>query len=130
MDRVVPQGRVEQHRQMPDDEVDRPEGQRDERMRENVIAALRTVYDPEIPINIYDLGLIYALELKRLRQIPKSKGGDFHLTQATRAGRRFARALVTSTFEGQSSFTEAFRLLGVNKVDTLRRFGAEVGLRI
>jgi FeS assembly SUF system protein len=26
-----------------------------------VIAALRTIYDPEIPVNIYDLGLIYGL---------------------------------------------------------------------
>jgi len=29
----------------------------------NVVAALRTIYDPEIPVNIYDLGLIYQLEI-------------------------------------------------------------------
>ncbi len=32
-------------------------------LKEKVIAALRTVYDPEIPVNIYDLGLIYALNV-------------------------------------------------------------------
>ena len=29
----------------------------------NVVAALRTIYDPEIPVNIYDLGLIYGLDI-------------------------------------------------------------------
>jgi metal-sulfur cluster biosynthetic enzyme len=31
---------------------------------EDVIAALRKVYDPEISINVYDLGLIYNLDIK------------------------------------------------------------------
>lgn len=32
-------------------------------LRARVVAALRTVYDPEIPVNIFDLGLIYALDV-------------------------------------------------------------------
>ena len=32
-------------------------------MQERVIEVLKTVYDPEIPVNIYDLGLIYRVEL-------------------------------------------------------------------
>ena len=55
-----------------------------------------------------------------------SDGAIEHLTQAVRAGRRFSRALVVNTFEGQTSFSEAFRLLGVRKVETLRRFGSEL----
>lgn len=31
--------------------------------KETIIAALQTVYDPEIPVNIYDLGLIYTCEI-------------------------------------------------------------------
>ena len=30
---------------------------------ERVIAAIRQVYDPEIPVNLYDLGLIYAIDI-------------------------------------------------------------------
>ena len=32
-------------------------------LEEQVIDALRGVYDPEIPVNIYDLGLIYTLDI-------------------------------------------------------------------
>lgn len=32
-------------------------------MEERIIEMLRTVFDPEIPVNIYDLGLIYRIEL-------------------------------------------------------------------
>lgn len=32
-------------------------------IEERVVEVLRTVYDPEIPVNIYDLGLIYRIEL-------------------------------------------------------------------
>lgn len=35
----------------------------DERLGEAVVAALKSCYDPEIPVNIYDIGLIYAIEI-------------------------------------------------------------------
>ena len=33
-------------------------------LREQVIAEIRKIYDPEIPVNIYELGLIYDVKVK------------------------------------------------------------------
>ena len=35
----------------------------DHPLYEDVIQACRTVYDPEIPVNIYDLGLVYTIDI-------------------------------------------------------------------
>lgn len=32
-------------------------------IEEKIVAMLRTVYDPEIPVNVYDLGLIYKIDV-------------------------------------------------------------------
>jgi FeS assembly SUF system protein len=41
-----------------------PDGETRPRVTEEaVINAIATVYDPEIPVNIYELGLIYAIEI-------------------------------------------------------------------
>lgn len=34
------------------------------KIEERIIDMLKTVYDPEIPVNIYDLGLIYKIDLQ------------------------------------------------------------------
>ncbi len=41
-------------------------------LKDRVIAALRQIYDPEIPVNLYDLGLIYDIDV--------SKEGDVEVT--------------------------------------------------
>ncbi|MEW6312970.1 MAG: SUF system Fe-S cluster assembly protein [Pseudomonadota bacterium] len=40
------------------------EAARQEELEERVIDMLRTIYDPEIPVNIYELGLIYELDVE------------------------------------------------------------------
>lgn len=35
----------------------------------NVVLALKQVYDPEIPVNIYDLGLIYELNISKSHDV-------------------------------------------------------------
>jgi FeS assembly SUF system protein len=40
-----------------------------ERLTDDIIAALKTVYDPEIPADIYELGLIYRVEIDDNRAV-------------------------------------------------------------
>jgi Zn-dependent peptidase ImmA (M78 family) len=70
----------------------------------------------------------YKTELERLAALPKGSGGDFYLTTAARASKRFARAIVVSTLEGQTTFTEAFRLLGVQRLASFEQLGASLGV--
>ena len=37
-------------------------------LKEKVISEIKKIYDPEIPVNIYDLGLIYNIEIKNENQ--------------------------------------------------------------
>ena len=40
-----------------------------QRMTEDIIASLKTVYDPEIPSDIYELGLIYKIDIEDDRSV-------------------------------------------------------------
>ncbi len=53
-------------------------------------------------------------------------GGDFYLTQRTRTGKRFAKALIESVLEGRTTYRDAFQLLGIRKVETFNEFAREM----
>ena len=38
-------------------------------LQDNVIAALKKVYDPEMPVNIYELGLIYGIDVDPMGRV-------------------------------------------------------------
>lgn len=53
--------RVDTHSSLPQEET--------ERLGADIVAALKTVYDPEIPADIYELGLIYKVDIKDDRAV-------------------------------------------------------------
>ena len=73
---------------------------------------------------------LWADEAGRLRQLARDRdaGGDFYRTTLVRVSRRFTRALVVSTLEGQTLYRDAFRMLGVSKADTFTKLGREAGV--
>jgi Zn-dependent peptidase ImmA (M78 family) len=99
------------------------------RFKVSTLVALRRVHDAGW-LTQAEYWAAYEAELERLRSLPKGSGGDFYLTLGARVSKRFARALVASTLEGRSSFTEAFRLLGFKKMATFRSLGDSLGLGI
>lgn len=52
---------METHSALPPEET--------ERLSQEIITALKSVYDPEIPADVYELGLIYKVELKDDRSV-------------------------------------------------------------
>jgi Zn-dependent peptidase ImmA (M78 family) len=70
----------------------------------------------------------YERELKRILAISKGTGGNFYLTQAARVSKRFARALVISTLEGQTLHRDAFRMLGFAKLEKFKKLGQSLGV--
>jgi FeS assembly SUF system protein len=46
---------------IPEDEL--------ERLTQDIVAALKTVFDPEIPVDVYELGLIYKVDINDNREV-------------------------------------------------------------
>ena len=99
------------------------------RFKVSTLVVLRRLYDAG-GLTEARFRQAYDAERERLRSLPKSAGGSFYPTLRSRVGRRFGHALVVSTFEGRTSFTESFRLLGVRKTSSLRDFAESLGVMV
>jgi Zn-dependent peptidase ImmA (M78 family) len=97
------------------------------RFKVSTLVILRRIHDAG-GLTQQQLWEEYEKELERLRLIGKGNGGDFYLTQAARVSKRFARALVVSTLEGQTLYRDAFRMLGFSKLGTFHKLGRSLGI--
>jgi Zn-dependent peptidase ImmA (M78 family) len=120
------------------------------------LAALRAEHQPKVPLDgeitrlarrfkvstlvvirrLRDAGFLskaaffdaFEAELSRLLAREKGSGGNFYLTQSARTSKRFTRALLSNTLEGQTLFRDAMRMLGISKVETLHKLGQNLGV--
>ncbi|MGL6215305.1 ImmA/IrrE family metallo-endopeptidase [Billgrantia desiderata] len=97
----------------------------------STLVALRRLFDASY-IDQPTLWQSYRDELTRIRKLDRgsSGGGDFYRTLGARTGKRFARAVLSSTLEGQTLFQDAFRMLGVRKTSTFYEAARELGVML
>lgn len=95
------------------------------------LVALRRLFDAG-QLDDAALWSLYRKEVARLRELHRgvTGGGDFYRTLGARTGKRFARAVLSSTLEGQTLFQDAFRMLGVRKTATFYQAAREMGVML
>ncbi len=97
----------------------------------STLVALRRLFDAGF-INQAALWQHFRQEQDRLRTLKErsSAGGDFYRSLGARTSKRFARAMVSSTLEGLTSFPDAFRMLGMRKTATFYEAARELGVTV
>lgn len=73
----------------------------------------------------------YQEELARVLDLAGEQaggGGNFYNTQPVRVSKTFARALISDTLTGRTTYSDAFRMLGLRKTSTLNQLAEHLGV--
>lgn len=90
-----------------------------------LVAVRRVVERSNLPARTFERCFRAAVEA--LPKAGPSTGGNFYATTLKRVGRRFAHDVIASTLEGNTTFTEAFRLLGVRNSTAFEELSRRLG---
>ena len=99
------------------------------RFKVSALVVLRRLFDAGF-LDEETLWQNYRQESERIANLDHggSGGGNFYRTLEVRNGKRFARAVIASTLEGQTLFQDAFRMLRVKNSATFYRAAQELGV--
>lgn len=100
--------------------------------RVSTLVVLKRIYDTRL-LSWEDYLERYRHEHERVVGILAARrgeqsGGNYYHTQPIRLSRQFAQAVITSTFEGSTTYRDAYHLLGVRKHETFENLAAELGV--
>ncbi len=127
---LVPESALREYRLNRDDLTDELETLA-RRFKVSTLVVLRRLFDTDY-FTATQYREEYSTELHRIRALMEERGtgsgGNFYNTQPVRVGKRFARALIESTLEGQTLHRDAFRMLGFKKVSTFNELAARLGV--
>ena len=82
-------------------------------LEERIVDVLKTVYDPEIPVNIYDLGMIYKIDV---REDDSADGAAVDLDMTFTAPNCPAADFILEDVRTQVESVEGIRTANVNLV--------------
>ena len=99
------------------------------RFKVSTLVVLRRMRDAGF-LRLDEYRAAYGDQLARQHQPAKGGGGNFYSTVSARVSKRFARAILASTFAGQSSYMEMSRLLGVRRLESSRKLARSLDVAI
>jgi Zn-dependent peptidase ImmA (M78 family) len=99
------------------------------RFRVSTLVVLRRVRDAGY-VDASSYPAVYRAELARVLGLisERGSGGNFYNTLPVRVSKRFARALIANTLEGQTLYRDAFQMLGFRKLSTFHELSEKLGV--